>query len=117
MKGGLLGFKSIEMNYLMWLVFAIKNQFKMGTILVNNGFYLLHQQAISTNRLKQHIGQPLTILIEQPYDEGWSGRSYADAPDIDGLVFIKTDEILQPGQFVDTMITDSDEYDLYAELI
>jgi len=79
--------------------------------------FMLHQQAISTNRLKQHIGQPLTILIEQPYDEGWSGRSYADAPDIDGLVFIKTDEILQPGQFVDTMITDSDEYDLYAELI
>jgi len=44
-------------------------------------------------------------------------RSSADAPEIDGLVFIDTDLDLPAGEFVDVVITDSDEYDLYARLV
>jgi len=78
--------------------------------------FMLHQQAISTQKLRQRIGHTLTVLVEDAVEDGWTARSYADAPDIDGLVYIQTQEKLATGQFVDVRITDSDEYDLYAEL-
>ncbi len=78
--------------------------------------FMLHQQLISTNRLSQRIGQTLQVLIEAHYDEGWTGRSYADAPEIDGLVYIQTDQKLQPGELVQVTVLNSDEYDLFAEL-
>lgn len=78
--------------------------------------FMRHQQAISTKKLEQRHGQTLQVLVETPYDHGWVGRSYADAPDIDGQVFIETDQALQAGQLVDVEIIDSDEYDLYASL-
>ena len=78
--------------------------------------FMLHQQAISTQKLRQRIGHTLTVLVEDAVEDGWTARSYADAPDIDGLVYIQTQEKLAIGQFVDVRVTDSDEYDLYAEL-
>ncbi|MCP4077799.1 MAG: 30S ribosomal protein S12 methylthiotransferase RimO [Gammaproteobacteria bacterium] len=78
--------------------------------------FMLHQQGISTSRLSLRVGQTMQVLLEEPYDDGWTGRSYADAPDIDGVVFIRTDKPLQTGQFVQVTITGSDEYDLFAEL-
>lgn len=79
--------------------------------------FMLHQQSISSKRLKQRIGQTLQVLIEGEDEErGWIGRSYADAPEIDGLVFIDSDEELSAGQFVNVTILDSDEYDLYGEI-
>ena len=80
------------------------------------GRFMLHQQGISTNRLRLRVGQTMQVLLEEPYEDGWTGRSYADAPDIDGVVFIHTDKPLQTGQFVQATITGSDEYDLFAEL-
>ncbi len=80
------------------------------------GRFMLHQQGISTNRLSLRVGQTMQVLLEEPYEDGWTGRSYADAPDIDGVVFIHTDKPLQTGQFVQATITGSDEYDLFAEL-
>jgi ribosomal protein S12 methylthiotransferase len=79
--------------------------------------FMRHQQRISTNKLRTRIGQTMQVLVEHATDEGWVARSYADAPEIDGLVYIDTDSTLQPGEFVQVRITDSDEYDLYAELI
>ena len=78
--------------------------------------FMLHQQAISTAKLQQRIGQTLQVLVEERFDEGWIGRSYADAPEIDGLVYIHTERALQPGQLVDVAIRHSDEYDLYGEI-
>ena len=78
--------------------------------------FMLHQQQISRKKLEQRIGHTLTVLVESPNDHGWTGRSYADAPDIDGQVIISTDQPLSPGQFVNVTITGSDEYDLFAEL-
>lgn len=46
-------------------------------------------------------------------------RSYADAPEIDGNVFVEDIDksMIQPGQLLEVEITDADEYDLYAKLI
>lgn len=78
--------------------------------------FMRHQQLISAKKLEQRRGQTLQVLVETPYDHGWVARSYADAPDIDGQVFIETDQALQAGQLVEVEIFDSDEYDLFASL-
>ncbi len=79
--------------------------------------FMLHQQLISIEKLRQRVGQSMTVLVEGRDDKAWIGRSYADAPDIDGLVLIDSRKPLMPGQFVEVKVTDSDEYDLYAELL
>ncbi len=79
--------------------------------------FMLHQQEISSKKLSQKIGKTLEVLIEDPFEDGWTGRSYADAPDIDGIVYIQTNEQFQTGQLVQVKITGSDEYDLFAELL
>ena len=76
--------------------------------------FMQHQQRISTRRLQRRIGQTLQVLVEQPYEHGWVGRSYADAPEIDGVVYIESDQTLYPGEFVEVRVTASDEYDLYG---
>lgn len=76
--------------------------------------FMLTQQAISHKRLAQRVGQQMQVLVEESTEEGYCGRSYADAPDIDGLVYIQTDQILTPGEFCQVEITASDEYDCYA---
>ncbi len=72
------------------------------------------QQQVSARRLAGRIGSRMRVLLEQATDEGYIGRSYADAPEIDGLVHVRTDAVLQPGDFCEVCITDADEYDLYA---
>jgi ribosomal protein S12 methylthiotransferase len=76
--------------------------------------FMLRQQAISAQKLQQRIGQKMAVLVETGNPEGYQGRSYADAPDIDGLVHIKTDSELAPGDFCEVEINGADEYDLYA---
>ncbi len=78
--------------------------------------FMQHQQAISTARLRRRIGQTMQVLVEGQDEQGWSGRSYADAPDIDGLVYIETDQPLIAGEFYAVEITDTDEYDCYGVL-
>lgn len=78
--------------------------------------FMAHQQKISAARLQQRIGQEMWVLIDEIDDKGTIARSVADAPEIDGLVYIDTDT-LQPGDQVKVRITDADEYDLWAELI
>ncbi|MDO5057860.1 MAG: 30S ribosomal protein S12 methylthiotransferase RimO [Lautropia sp.] len=85
------------------------------------------QQAISEARLARKIGNTEQVLIdaiEHDPEEGWwrlVGRSRADAPEIDGQVYIDLDEApasesLSPGHFVMARIVDADEHDLYGEL-
>ncbi|MCZ6797185.1 MAG: TRAM domain-containing protein, partial [Gammaproteobacteria bacterium] len=74
------------------------------------------QQAISMQKLQQRVGQSLQVLVERKSDDGYAARSYADAPEIDGLVYINTDKNLNPGEFYQVKITDSDEYDCFAIL-
>ena len=72
------------------------------------------QQKISTARLQRRIGQTLQVLIESRNEDCWIGRSYAVAPEIDGMVIINSDHDLHPGEFYSIEITDTDEYDCYG---
>ncbi len=72
------------------------------------------QQQISTERLKQKVGQTLQVLIDEVDDEGAIGRSFADAPEIDGCVYLNGEENVKPGDLVNVLIEHSDEYDLWG---
>lgn len=72
------------------------------------------QQAISKARLQLRIGQITPILIDEVDAEDIVGRSYAEAPEIDGLVYLKAAGDYQPGDIVEAKIESADEYDLWA---
>ena len=76
--------------------------------------FMLKQQEISSQKLQRRIGQQMNVLVETRDDEGYIARSYADAPEIDGLVHITTDNELVLGDFCQVRVVDADEYDLYA---
>ena len=76
--------------------------------------FMQKQQEISANKLQRRIGQEMTVLVESRDAEGYLGRSYADAPEIDGLVHIDTADELALGDFCRIQVSDADEYDLYA---
>ena len=73
------------------------------------------QQAISTSRLANKIGKTIEVLVDSVDDQGATARSHADAPEIDGVVYIAADEELEPGNLLKVTVTDSDAYDLYAK--
>ena len=79
--------------------------------------FMLKQQEISASKLQRRIGQKMTVLVETREESGYLGRSYADAPEIDGLVHIATDSKLSQGDFCQVQISDADEYDLYSSPI
>jgi ribosomal protein S12 methylthiotransferase len=79
--------------------------------------FMAHQQAISTERLARKVGKELDVLIDEVDEDGAIGRSSADAPEIDGSVFVDSAVPLKPGDLVRVRVTDSDEYDLWAEKI
>ncbi|MGE6790854.1 30S ribosomal protein S12 methylthiotransferase RimO [Pseudomonas guineae] len=78
--------------------------------------FMAHQQAISTARLQLKVGKEMDVLIDEVDDQGAVARCYADAPEIDGSVFIASTEV-KPGDKVRVRIVDADEYDMWAELI
>jgi ribosomal protein S12 methylthiotransferase len=73
------------------------------------------QADISRNKLKAKIGSVQTVLIDEIRDEHIIARSMSDAPEIDGVVYLPMTEGIELGQFRDVTITDSDDYDLYAD--
>ena len=66
--------------------------------------------------MQQKIGRTLAVLIDESGAKGTTGRSSADAPEIDGAVHIKKAKGLHPGDFVQVRITRSDAHDLYGEI-
>ena len=78
--------------------------------------FMAHQQAISTARLQLKVGKEMDVLIDEVDDQGAVARCYADAPEIDGSVFIASTDV-NPGDKVRVRIVDADEYDMWAELI
>ena len=74
------------------------------------------QQEISAERLKQKIGQTLDVIVDEIDDEGIIGRTKADAPEVDGLVYIEnlSGTPVKVGEFIKVTITHSDEYDLWG---
>ncbi|ENC6421081.1 MULTISPECIES: 30S ribosomal protein S12 methylthiotransferase RimO [Aeromonas] len=75
------------------------------------------QQQVSIRKLARKVGQEMTVIIDEVDEEGATGRSFADAPEIDGLVYLNGETGLKPGDMVKVRIDESDEYDLWASLI
>lgn len=76
--------------------------------------FMALQQEISSARLQAKVGKTIEILIDETGPEGAIGRSTADAPDIDGKVYLDGITDLNPGDFVEAEVTAADDYDLWA---
>lgn len=79
--------------------------------------FMQKQAEISAGRLKKKVGRTFKVLIDEVHEDGAVGRSYADAPEIDGLVHVKAPGKLKAGDIVPVKITKSDEYDLFGSVI
>lgn len=77
--------------------------------------FMAHQQAISTARLARRVDTEIDVLIDEVDEDGAIGRSSADAPEIDGCVYVSSERELQPGDMVRVRVTESDEYDLWGD--
>ena len=76
------------------------------------------QAAISAKRLQGKIGRTLTVLVDDVDEAGAAiARSTADAPEIDGVVYVENGGKLPVGEFAEVQIHAADEHDLYAETV
>ncbi|WP_267329718.1 MULTISPECIES: 30S ribosomal protein S12 methylthiotransferase RimO [unclassified Gilliamella] len=72
------------------------------------------QQTISSKKLRNKVGQTLSVIIDEVDAEGAIGRSMADAPEIDGVVYLNDENSVKVGDIVQVEIEHSDEYDLWG---
>ena len=77
------------------------------------------QQEISSDLSQEQIGKVLTVMIEGKVadENAYVGRTYMDAPNVDGYIFVNTDEELMSGDFCQVKVTGALEYDLIGELV
>ena len=76
------------------------------------------QQAIAFEKAEGMIGQVLTVMVEGKVadEDVYVTRTYRDAPNVDGYLFLNTTATLITGDFVKALVTDSNEYDLIGEI-
>ncbi|MCL2865501.1 MAG: 30S ribosomal protein S12 methylthiotransferase RimO [Lachnospiraceae bacterium] len=76
------------------------------------------QQEIAFEKGKTMIGQEVLVMIEGKVadEDAYVGRTYRDAPNIDGLIFVHTDAVLVSGDFVMVVVSGSMDYDLIGEI-
>lgn len=76
------------------------------------------QQEIVFEQAEDRIGEELLVMIEGRVagEDAYVGRTYMDAPNVDGLIFVNTDEELMSGDFARVKVTGALEYDLIGEL-
>ncbi len=79
--------------------------------------FMEKQAEISARRLAAKVGRTLKVLVDDLDEDGPIGRCFGDAPEIDGLVYVETDKPVKIGDLIEVTITDSDEYDLYGEMV
>ncbi len=77
---------------------------------------MLCQNLISTEINQTWVGRRLTVLVEEYEEEAdrFVGRSYRDAPEVDGRVYFESEAECEIGSFVEVMVTAADDYDLYG---
>ena len=74
-------------------------------------------QEISFKRLQKKIGSTLDVIVDQVDKEGATCRTKADAPEIDGNLFIDSNfQGLKPGEFCKVIVDEASEYDLWGTL-
>lgn len=74
------------------------------------------QQSISREINNNFLNKVIEVLVEKKEKDFYLGRSQYDAPEVDGIVYIKSGKTLKPGDFVKVKIIDTLEYDLVGEL-
>ncbi|HZJ97536.1 MAG TPA: 30S ribosomal protein S12 methylthiotransferase RimO [Oligella sp.] len=80
--------------------------------------FMAHQQEISAAKLQKKIGLTIEVLIDELNEHGIAiGRSAADAPEIDGVVYVDSPYELKAGEIVTCVVTDADAYDLFADTV
>ncbi|MGL5237812.1 MAG: 30S ribosomal protein S12 methylthiotransferase RimO [Plesiomonas shigelloides] len=75
------------------------------------------QQEVSALRLQEKIGREILVIIDEVDEEGAVARSMADAPEIDGAVYLNGETNLNVGDIVRVKVEHADEYDLWASLV
>ena len=79
------------------------------------------QESISHERLQAKIGKTVRVLVDETVRGGAVGRSFADAPEIDGVVYVRKPKGMRrkllPGEFVDVLVQDADAHDLWGEML
>lgn len=77
------------------------------------------QQEVSYDNNMKLVGSEMQVMIEgySPDDDVYVGRTYRDAPNVDGLVFVKCDYELMTGTLVDVIISEAGPYDMIGEII
>ncbi|MFP4160818.1 MAG: 30S ribosomal protein S12 methylthiotransferase RimO [Ectothiorhodospira sp.] len=76
------------------------------------------QAGISRERLEAKVGRRLTVLVDALDEEGTAiARSGADAPEIDGLVFVEGETRLRPGDWAEVVVEDCSDHDLFARTV
>lgn len=78
--------------------------------------FMALQTQISADLLAKKVGTTQTVLIDDQDEEGLIGRSAADAPEIDGKVYLDNKDNVKIGDWVTVKITDADEFDLYGTI-
>lgn len=78
--------------------------------------FMQKSQEISTRKLARRIGQTLQVLVDDVDDEGAVARTMADAPNIDGMVYLNDFHDCQAGDILTVEIEHSDEYDLWGKI-
>ena len=76
------------------------------------------QQEIAFEHCENMVGKVLDVMIEGKVEDepAYVGRTYMDAPNVDGLIFVNADEMLMSGDFVRVKVTGANEYDLIGEV-
>ncbi|MEM8844654.1 MAG: 30S ribosomal protein S12 methylthiotransferase RimO [Pseudomonadota bacterium] len=75
------------------------------------------QQEISEDKLEEKVGKTLDVIVDDASDEQIIGRSYADAPEIDGTVQVYSDQEVQVGDIISVEIEEATEYDLIGSQV
>ncbi len=79
--------------------------------------FMERARAISAKRLAARVGKTIEVLVDEIDGDSAIARSWADAPEIDGVVRIRNGSRLQPGDLTQVRVTGASEYDLQARLI
>lgn len=97
---------------------SMPDQIPEETKLARQEEIMLLQQEISAEKGEQKIGQEMLVMIEGKVsgENAYIGRTYGDAPKVDGYIFVQTGELLMTGDFVRVTVTGALEYDLIGEI-
>ena len=98
---------------------AMEDQIPEETKEERRGELMALQQKISEEKTGNMVGRVLKVLVEGriPEEDVYVGRTYRDAPDVDGYVFLNAEEEIISGDFVTAKITGADAYDLTGEVL